>query len=168
MKINTEQKRAFFLGIVIIMLFLILHFLNPNSIFWGHIIALILIWLFVLFALRTKEPLDYKIKYKPKAISLLEQGICPFCEKNPVSEFRVKVGYTKANLWMGYYVFWIKYRYNRDEFVSSVPLCLHCKDKFLQNKLLNPSFVVLEYNRGFSLGLKNPYDKSNIFIRVID
>jgi hypothetical protein len=61
--------------------------------------------------------------------------------------------------------FWVKYRYNRDEFVSSVQLCLSCKDKFLQNKLLNPSFAVLENKKGFSLGLKKPYNKSNIFIR---
>jgi hypothetical protein len=105
MKITTEQKKAFFFGIVIIALFLILHFLNPNSIFWGHIISLILIWLFFLFALRNKEPLDYKVKYKPKTIALIEQSIWPFCEKNPISEFRVKVGYTKANFGIGYYVF---------------------------------------------------------------
>jgi hypothetical protein len=167
MKINSEQKKAFLFGIAIIALFLYLHFSNPNSVFSGHVIALVLIWLFVLFALRTKAPLDYNMKYKSKSLSLIEQGVCPFCEKNPISEFRVKTGYTKANFWMGYYVFWIKYRYNRDELISSVPLCLRCKDKFLQHKLLNPSFLVLEHKKGFSLGLKNPYDKSNLFIREI-
>ena len=79
MKINKEQKRAFFIGIAIILLFLALHYLNPYSIFMGHVIAIILIWLFVLFALRTKAPLDYRFKFKQKAIALLEQGICPFC-----------------------------------------------------------------------------------------
>jgi hypothetical protein len=167
MKINLEQKKAFIIGFLIIILFYVLHTLNPHSIFRGHIIALVLTWFFVLFALRSKGSIDYKFKYKAKAVSLLEQRLCPFCEINSISEYRIKIGYTKANFWMGYYVLWIKYRYNRDEFITSVPLCLNCKDKFLQNKLLNPSYSVLERKRGFSLGLKNTYDKSNIFIREI-
>jgi hypothetical protein len=112
-------------------------------------------------------PLDYEAKFKPKTMSLIDRGICPFCEQNSLSEYRIKVGYTKANFWMGYYVFWIKYRYNRDEFVSSVPLCSSCKELFLKNKLVNPSLSVLERKRGFSLGLESPYDKSNIFIKDV-
>jgi|WetSurMetagenome_2_1015567.scaffolds.fasta_scaffold83134_2 hypothetical protein len=167
MKINTDQKKIFFIGLPIIIFLLILHFLIPNSVFWGHIIALIFIWFFVLFISRTKEPLNYEAKFKPKSLSLVERGICPFCEKNSLSEYRIKVGYTKAKFWIGYYVFWIKYRYNRDEFVSSISLCSNCKEQYLKNKLFNPSLTVLEHKRGFSLGLKHPYDKSNIFIKDI-
>lgn len=168
MRVNKLQKKSFFIGLLIIILLSYLHLSQPNSFFMGHIIISVLIWFFVLFASRTKQPLDYRFKFKAKVISFLEQDICPFCEKNSISEYRIKVGYSKANFWMAYFVLWIEYSYNRDDFITSVPICNRCKDRFLQNKLVNPSYSVLERNLGFSLGLKNPYDKSHIFIREKD
>ena len=168
MKINKEQKIIFLIGLLVIIFISALHQFYPYDVFWMHVILVILLWFFALFVSRTKKPLDDSIKYKPKAISLIERGICPFCEKNSLSEYRIRIGYTKARFWMGYYVFWIKYSYWKDEFTTSVPLCTHCKDKFLHRKLLNPSFTILENKRGFSKGLKNPYEKYHIFIPESD
>lgn len=164
MRISKVQKKAFFIGLPIIIFFIILHILIPNSVFVAHIIMIIMIWLFTLFASRDKATLNYNsFEYKPKAKDLLGKGVCPFCEKNPISEYKIGIGYTKARFWMKYYVFFIRYSYNRDEFKTFVPLCNQCKDRFLQKRLSNPSYFILEGKKGFSKGLKFPYDKGHIF-----
>ena len=163
MRIAKGQIKAFLIGLSIIIIIVILNLSDLSSFFAFQIIIIFIMWFFTLFALREKKPLDYdNFKYKPNVLSLLDKNICPFCEKNPISEYKIAVGYTKARFQLGYYLLWFTYSYNRDQFKTSVPLCKYCKDRFLQNKLPNPSYSILERKRGFSLGLRLPYEKGHI------
>lgn len=160
--INKERIITFLIGSAIIALFVILHFKNPQLVHTSHIIIIIVIWLIILFSLRSEQQ-NFTFRFKSNVHKLLEQGICPFCEKNMIGDSKIRIGYSKARFGLAHRVIWVEVSYNRDELITSVPICDNCKSRFLQNKLANPSYFILDHQSGYSVGLKNPYDKSNIF-----
>jgi hypothetical protein len=150
-------------GLIILFIVFLLGELLSNPDFKTETVLLILSLGLMVMLYLTRTEKDILLScFMEETKELLDQGYCPFCEENNISEFSLRVGYIKYKHQFAYYVFWIEYGKKLVEYSTYVPICIECKEKFLLNELNNPSYKVLRQKKGYFSSLREPFDKNNL------
>lgn len=163
MKPNKHQLITLIISIPILILLFIYTSIRPDAIHPAYLTLVIVFVVIIFFGLRTIPEINNKIIWKQKSLELLEKGICPFCEKNKIGEYRIRIGYRKKRSPIKYFFLWIEINFFREELATSSPICEWCKNRFLKKQLPEPSLTVLEMKRGYLRGLPRQYEKGHIF-----
>lgn len=113
---------------------------------------------------RLREDIKSGVRYTARTKHLLSQNTCPLCERDALSRYNIKVGYTFDKTFKPYKIIRPKIKSERYTINGSVPICEKCKEKFLAFRISDPSKLLLDRKPGFHRGLDNPYMKENIFL----
>lgn len=168
MKPNKHQVITLIISIPILILLFIYNSIRPDSVHPAYLILVIVFVVIIFFGLRTLPEINDKIIWKRKSLELLEKQICPFCEKNQIGEYRIRIGYRKKRSPIKYFFFWIEINFSREELATSSAICEWCKNRFLGKQLPEPSLTVLEMKPGYLRGLPRPHEKGHIFKPELD
>jgi hypothetical protein len=135
----------------------------PQTFETAYIILFVILATVLIIDARLREDYNKGVEYSDKAIGLISSNICPLCQKNRTSKYRIKVGYVFDRSFIPFKLLRIGSGRKSDEITGSVPICENCKDEFLAFRISDPSKMVLVRKTGCHRGLHNPYEKGNIF-----
>lgn len=129
-----------------------------------YLMGFLVLGIVLLTETRLREDIKSGVRYTARTKHLLSQNTCPLCERDALSRYNIKVGYTFDKTFKPYKIIRPKIKSERYTINGSVPICEKCKEKFLAFRISDPSKLLLDRKPGFHRGLDDPYMKENIFL----
>lgn len=168
-KLSGPQFIISLFGGAIILLLLYEEIRDPSILGLGFLL-LIAYWTVRLLYVMA-DPIDQEILQTPRTANSIHRDICPLCNTEPLSPYTLKVGYRRGRYSdFKYFVIWIQWSHSYEEIYSQIPICDHCRTRYLKactRRLLpkgmrNPSKAILRRKLGYRRGIVFPFETWNV------